>query len=89
MAELKRPEGWSDAEWAEYLAWHESLPEDIETEGSRHAVMIGSKDAITAPAAEPDEGEDQAEESPEEESDATTDAEAPDQRPPQVRDRSE
>ena len=42
----ERPPDWSDEEWAEYLAWHESLPEDVEREGSRHAVMIGAKDDV-------------------------------------------
>ena len=36
-----RPPDWPDEEWAEHLAWHESLPEDVEREGSRHADIIG------------------------------------------------
>ena len=41
IEELVKPEDWSDEEWAEYLAWHESLPEYVERDGSRHADIIG------------------------------------------------
>ena len=41
----ERPPDWSDEEWAEYQAWHESLPEDVEREGSRNAVIIGRQSA--------------------------------------------
>lgn len=75
-----RPQGWSKEEWAEYQAWRDSLPEDVESDGSRHAVMVGDKGAVTAPPEEEPEPEeeaesDQATETPEEESDGNRDAE--------------
>ena len=29
----QRPPDWSDQEWAEFLAWHDGLPEDVEGPG--------------------------------------------------------
>ena len=42
----KKPPDWSNQVWAEYRRWHDSLPEDIEMEGSRHAVIIGKLSQI-------------------------------------------
>ncbi len=41
IEELVKPEDWSEEGWAEYVAWHESLPEDVEREDSRQAVING------------------------------------------------